>query len=43
MRAKGLYAILLLAVPIALAQSGTAAWRNSGQEKMCGLGTIMAA
>jgi hypothetical protein len=38
MRANGLYAILLLAVPIAVAQSNTAVWRNGGQEKMCGLG-----
>jgi hypothetical protein len=39
MRASGVYAILLLVVPIVVAQSNTPVWRNGAQEKMCGLGT----
>jgi hypothetical protein len=39
MRAVELYALLLLAVPIVVAQSNTPVWRNGAQEKMCGLGT----
>ena len=40
MRCTAFYStLLLLVVPIAVAQSKTPAWRNGSQEKMCGLGT----
>jgi hypothetical protein len=39
MRAVGPYAVLLLVVPIVVAQSNSRVWRNGAQEKTCGLGT----
>jgi hypothetical protein len=39
MRACGLCEILLLIVPIAVAQGNAPVWKNGAQEKMCGLGT----
>ena len=39
MRDSGLCAILLLVMPIVVAQSNTPVWRNGAQEKKCGLGT----